>query len=129
MNILINAILAFYPATLIWNALPHTFVEKIGSASASGGGRFFSLAILYAVIFVAVYWVVKRFTTTAYLGNQMWVKVLTVISVVILFLFVFYTLLPGGVIYPSPSWLNHYLLQDPYNFIAILIPLIVLFLY
>ena len=129
MNILLSIILAFYPATLVWLSMPKSFLAKTEALSPTSAGHFFSLLILYAIIFGLCYFVVKKFTS-AFLGSRpTWTKVLMIVSVVIVVLFVFYTILPGGSIYPSPKWLSHYLLQDPYNFIAILIPLAVLFLY
>jgi len=39
----------------------------------------------------------------------------------------FYNLLPGNIIYDSPSYIDAYLLKNPYTFLALIAPFLYLF--
>ncbi len=130
MNILLSLVLAFYPATLVWQSIPVFYIKKLEALAPMAGGRFFVLLIVYGLIFYACYRITNKLVSRTYSGGSYkWMNILIMVLTVILAIFIFYVILPGGAIYPSPHFISQYILQSPYNFLVIILPLIGLFFY
>ena len=130
MNILLNLILAFYPALLIFTSIPETYLLKIDKLIGTSPSSFvyFGLhAILFLVIYFLAYTSFKKFLSLRYSSRGLLSIILYSVFFVGLVLLTFYTILPGALIYSAPYWVTHYVLSQPYSLIILAIPLLYLF--
>lgn len=129
MNILLNIILAFYPATLLWYSIPDAWYERLEGLGSTPSADFFFRAFLFALLFYLSYSVMKKFLASGYMSSRQGFlsMALRTIFVLALALVSFYVLLGGGDIYQAPQLVRDYILKSPYTFIAMMAPLVYLF--
>jgi hypothetical protein len=129
MHILLNIILAFYPATLLWYSIPVKYFERLEGLGSTPTTDFFLRAFLFALLFYLSFSVIKKFLTSGYMSSRPGFVAMTlrIIFTLALALVAFYVLLGGSDIYQAPSLVHDYILTSPYTFVAMLAPLIYLF--
>ena len=129
MNILLNIILAFYPATLLWYSVPDAWYQRLDGLGSSPTADFIFRAILFALLFALSYSVLKKFLASGYMTSRrgFLAMLLRTVFVLALALVTFYVLLGGGDIYQAPELVREYILKTPFTFITMIIPLIYLF--
>lgn len=126
MNILLNIVMAFYPAALVWSFIPTTYLNKLDALSSSDLVDFIFRLVAFGLIFFISYKAVSR-SSSRYGRRGGLSVILGIISVVLLLIVIFFQILPGDVLYKEPEWISNYVLKIPYSFFAVLIPLVYLF--
>lgn len=130
MQYLLTIILSFYPTLFIYASIPAVWMKWVDGIIPNGNGFFFVHLALFAVIFFFIYKVITRFVSLGYFGRTgrgLLDVVLMTIFTLALAVIAFYNLLPGNIIYDSPSYIDAYLLKNPYTFIALVAPFLYLF--
>ena len=130
MQYLLTIILSFYPTLFLYASVPAVWMKWVDGIIPTGKGFFFVHLALFAVIFFLVYKVLSRFISLGYFintGRGLMRIVLMTIFMLALAVIAFYNLLPGNIIYDSPSYIDAYLLKNPYTFLALIAPFLYLF--
>ncbi len=130
MQYLLTIILSFYPALFIYASMPYAWMKWVDGIIPAGSGFFFVHLALFLVIYFVSYKVLSRFISLGYFGRTgrgLFGIILLTIFMVALMAITFYNLLPGNIVYDSPSYIDAYLLKNPYSFIALVAPFVYLF--
>ncbi len=127
MSFLLSAILAFYPAALIWSLIPENYLSKLDSLSSGGLIHFLIRLVAFAIIFFISYKVIDKFCSRFSGRTGALSFIFAIISFLLLLLITFYQILPGPEVYKAPIFVSNYILKLPFSFVAVLFPLIYLF--
>lgn len=127
MSILLNAILAFYPAALVWSFIPTAYLEKLDGLGSTGLTHFLVRFVVFAIIFFVSYKVMDKFASRFSSRSGALSFVFAIISFLLLLTITFFQILPGPDVYAAPAWVSTYILKIPFSFFAVLLPLVYLF--
>jgi hypothetical protein len=136
MSKLVNFILAFYPATLVWLMIPQSFFDYFegnkkltGAATSNAALMTFGIRLIaYAILFFLAYRIISKFVSRGFYSSRNFISiVLGILSIIILASIIFFELLPGETIYKAPEIISDYILKQPFTFFAALIPLVYLY--
>lgn len=131
MNKLLTFLLTLYPTMFLYGAIPSTWKAMLnGFAVAGSSASFFIHLAVFGIIFFIAYKVIDRYVSFGYLGGSKRGALGLIIALLLtigVLLVVFYNLLPGNAIYPSPVFINTYILQNPFTFLVLALPFAYLF--
>lgn len=130
MHLLLTILLAFYPTIFIYTSIPSSWMSKVDALAPAGMGFFLAHLGLFVLVFFVVHMVFRKFISFSY-GRGLRTGILGVALITAftaaLALIAFYNVLPGDIVYNSPSWVDAYLLKNPFTAIALAAPWVYLF--
>ena len=131
MNKMLTFLLSLYPTMFLYGAIPAAWKTALNGFAVSGStASFFIHLVVFGFIYFVSYKVIDRYVSFGYLSGMKRGAlglIITALLTALVLLIVFYNILPGNAIYPSPALIDAYLLQNPFTFIALSLPFAYLF--
>lgn len=129
MNILFNLIFSFYPTAFIYQSIPDAYIKKLDALAPSGFLYFALHLALFGFIFFVSYVGTKKFIFLGFGEHRRGFLAVAAFVVLTLALaaITFWNILPGSTVYEAPALIEKYLLSNPWNLIALILPFVYFF--
>lgn len=125
MQILLTILLSFYPSLFLYSSVIGVFGKNLASIAASGFPYLLAHLLVFGVIFFVVHTILKKLISYGYYGATkrgfLGILIMTILTLAVAII-AFYEFLPGSILYPAPALIKTYLLANPYQLIALLLP-------
>ena len=130
MNNLLAILLSFYPSLFLYSVILSEYKKNLDGIVSSGFAFFAVHFVVFAFLFFVVHTALKKLLSFGYLGGFkrgfVGISIMTLL-VAFIAIIIFYNYLPGATLYPAPHFIQKYLLAQPYNLIAYILPFVYLF--
>ena len=130
MNILLNLIISFYPVTFIYQSILRIYEKKLEGIAPSGFSYFLVHLVVFGLVFFVVYVGIKKLVSLHFASQSrkgILSNVLMVLFTFVLASIAFWDVLPGGLIFKAPLFIQKYILVSPFDLIWLVVPFIYFF--